>query len=206
MGLLRKALRRLRRVKSESKLEAKSAQIHDIRLLKAGPEPTGERVDVKAEYEPQSPRSIISRNHVSALQGKIDCFPDLASSTFRDHKYQDVLYIPRGTVNLQWRKNDKAALTEFHVVDRLAPQYDDMDVNVVLGGADVNARLLNDCASTCPIFPTKLSKAQKEKQREEQKRNQQKVDKAVEEEAAAERRQRDAQRRDAEWQARLRQH
>ena len=206
MGLTREALRSLphaiqykfkSKSELESELESQSAQIHKIRLFKEGLEPTRKFIDRCAEYEPQSPRSIITLEYVRALQGKINVFP-LGSNTFQDR--HQVLYIPIGTVFLRWRKYHKLVTTEFYVVDMLAPQYDRMNVDVVLGGANVDASLLDERMLVGPIFLKKLSKAQEEKQREEKKRKEQKIIQAVKEEEAAEKRQRDAER-----QARLRQ-
>ena len=90
--------------------------------------------------------------------------------------------------------------TRFYVVNALAPQYSAGGIDVVLGGAmedpdGVIANLFDDSDLVAPIFPTRLSKEQKEKQKVEREKKQREREEAIRVEQAREREQREAERR-----------
>lgn len=149
-----------------------------------------------AEYDAQIPRSFIRKRQVDALQVMIKLFPEPTKITFQDRF--KVLYVPLGTAILQWSKSSKLVTTEFYVVNALAPEYADTNVDVVLGGAEdvegVVANLFDYSVPCLPIFSKKLTKEQKEERQQKEQRKQQEVAQDVKDEEAAERQEREAER------------
>lgn len=89
--------------------------------------------------------------------------------------------------------------TRFYVVSALAPQYAAGGIDIVLGGAteDANgviANLFDESERVAPIFLTRLSKEQKERQERERETKEREREEAVRAEEAKERLQREAER------------
>ncbi|CAF9912356.1 MAG: hypothetical protein HETSPECPRED_000917 [Heterodermia speciosa] len=118
--------------------------------------------------------------------------------TFQDR--HGVLYIPLGTSPLRWFQRSKPVTTKFYIVNALAPQYAAGGIDVVLGGATedpngVIANLFDKSEPVAPIFPTRLSKEQRERQEREKERKRLEREEAVRVEKAKERQQREAERK-----------
>ena len=183
-------------------MDSKSPQTHQVRLLDSGPK----ELLVKAEYDPQNPRSIIPRRYVEALgaSAKIELFPQLATETFQDR--HQTFYVAIGTVKLQWFKRATPVATKFYVVNGLGSKYADSKVEMVVGGAeDVNgviANFLDDAVPFLPVFIAKMTKEQRNKQEEKKRQKEQERAQNVKDEEAAEKQQNDIERQKRQQQQR----